>query len=320
MNTQKWLLKREQWEHKGGFFWTPIVISGIISLFTIGSLIIASVLGKNSGIHFGGNSDMNIQAALSKVSEPDKIEFAQNLANGYPFFGVPIMIAMVFVVFFYCLSALFDDRKDRSILFWKSLPISDKDTVISKVITASLVAPTLASVAVLIMSLFNLFVFMLIVAFNGLNLFGYVLGDINFYLTAVQFLSMIPLYALWALPTIAYLLFVSSWAKTKPFLWAVGVPVLGGVIVSWMNAMLGFGLDMSSFWKFVSARWFGSIVPGSWLTSSDGLHINDNGHNFGELLMQSYQQFAHLNIWIGIVVGVALILAAIKMRRYRDEG
>ncbi|MBP7371110.1 MAG: hypothetical protein KA902_06680, partial [Arenimonas sp.] len=257
---------------------------------------------------------------LSKVTEPDKIEFAQGLANGYPLIGVPIMIAMIFVVFFYCLGALFDDRKDRSILFWKSLPISDKDTVLSKVITASLVAPIIASVAVLAMSLFILFVFMIIVAFHGLNLFGYVLGDADFYLTAAKFLALIPIYALWALPTIAYLLFVSSWAKTKPFLWAVGVPVLGGVIVSWMNAMLDLGLDVSSFWKFVSARWFGSIVPGSWFANSEGVHLDDNGQGFSDLVLQSYQQFAHLNIWIGIVVGVALILAAIQMRRYRDEG
>jgi ABC-2 type transport system permease protein len=320
MNTQKWLLKREYWEHKGGFFWAPMVISGIITLFTIGSLIIASVIGKNSGMYFGGNSDMSIQVALTKVTEPDKIEFAQGLANGYPLIGMPIIIAMVFVVFFYCLSALFDDRKDRSILFWKSLPISDKDTVISKVITATLVAPIIASIAVLTLSLFNLFVFMIIVAFHGLNLFGYVLGDADFYLTAVKFLSMIPIYALWALPTIAYLLFVSSWAKTKPFLWAVGVPVLGGVIISWMNAMMGFGLDMSSFWKFISLRWFGSIVPGTWFASSNGAHLSDNGRGFSELLMQSYQQLGHINIWIGLVIGVALIYAAIQMRRYRDEG
>lgn len=320
MNTQKWLLKREYWEHKGGFFWTPIVISAIISLFTIGSLIIASIIGKNNGVHFGGNSDMSIQVALSKITEPDKIEFANGLANGYPLIGMPIIIAMVFVVFFYCLGALFDDRKDRSILFWKSLPISDKDTVLSKLITASLVAPIIASLAVLAMSLFNLLVFMIIVAFHGMNIFGYVLSDADFYLTAGKFISLIPIYVLWALPTIAYLLFVSSWAKTKPFLWAVAVPVLGGVIISWLNAMLDFGLDMSSFWKFISARWFGSIVPGSWLANSEGIHLDDKSQGFSDLLLQSYQQFAHLNIWIGIVVGVALIVAAIQMRRYRDEG
>ena len=320
MNTLKWLLKREYWEHKGGFFWTPIVISGIISLFTIGSLIFASVIDKNSGMQFGGNSEMNLQVALSKVTEPDKIEFAQGLANGYPLIGMPIIIAMIFVVFFYCLGALFDDRKDRSILFWKSLPISDKDTVLSKVITASLVAPIIASIAILVMSLINLLLFMVIVAFHGLNLFGYVLTDSHFYLTALQLLSMIPMYALWALPTIAYLLFVSSWAKTKPFLWAVGVPVLGGVIVSWMNAMLDFGLDMSSFWKFVGLRWFGSLVPGTWFSGQDGVQLESNHQGFGEVVMQSYQQLGHMNVWIGLVVGAALIFAAIQMRRYRDEG
>ena len=49
-----------------------------------------------------------------------------------------------FVVFFYCLGSLYDERKDRSVLFWKSLPVSDRDTVLSKALSALVVAPTLA--------------------------------------------------------------------------------------------------------------------------------------------------------------------------------
>ena len=52
-----------------------------------------------------------------------------------------VNIVLGVVVFFFCLGALFDDRKDRSVLFWKSLPISDQATVLSKVAMALVVAP-----------------------------------------------------------------------------------------------------------------------------------------------------------------------------------
>ncbi len=135
------------------------------------------------------------------------------------------MFTLGFVVFFYCLGSLYDERKDRSILFWKSLPVSDRDTVISKSLTALFVGPLIAIAFALVLSLLVLFSLMVLAAFHGLNLFGLVLGDKNFYLVILQILSFIPVYVLWALPTVGYLLFVSSWAKTKPFLWAVGVPV-----------------------------------------------------------------------------------------------
>ncbi len=53
MNTMKWLLKREYWEHKGGFFWAPVVVSGLLALLTIGSMLFASVVGSNGGFHLG---------------------------------------------------------------------------------------------------------------------------------------------------------------------------------------------------------------------------------------------------------------------------
>ena len=72
-------------------------------------------------------------------------------------------IAMTFVVFFYCLGALYDERKDRSVLFWKSLPLSDRDTVLSKVASAVVVAPLIATAAALL----TMFGFLLIASWSG---------------------------------------------------------------------------------------------------------------------------------------------------------
>ena len=72
------------------------------------------------------------------------IDMALFLSSAWPF------IVLAFVLFFYCLGALYDDRKDRSVLFWKSLPVSDAQTVLSKVASAVLVAPVLACRASLV--------------------------------------------------------------------------------------------------------------------------------------------------------------------------
>lgn len=321
MNTMKWLLKREYWEHKGGYFWAPVVVSGLLALLTIGSMLFASVAGSKGGFRLDGNSSISLQQALSSISAPEKIEFAKGLASGYPAVAMPLMFTLGFVVFFYCLGSLYDERKDRSILFWKSLPVSDRDTVISKALTALVVGPLIAVAFALALSLLVLFSLMVLAAFHGLNLFGPVLGDRNFYLVIVQILSFIPVYVLWALPTVGYLLFVSSWAKTKPFLWAVGVPVVGGVILTWVNALAGSPFVLESYWKVIVARGLGSAFPGSWLGQVAESNVNINPDNaVSVLLANTYGLLGTANLWIGVAIGLAFLAGAVKMRRYRDEG
>ena len=323
MNTMKWLLKREYWENKGGFLWAPLVVSGLIALLTIGSMLFGLAASSNkAGLHISGNlNGMSLQQALGSISVEDKLEFAKGLAVGYPAVAVPLMITLGFVVFFYCLGSLFDERKDRSILFWKSLPVSDRDTVLSKAVTALLVGPLIAIVVSLALSLLLVFVLMLLAAFNGLNLFGMVLGNGNFYLVILQILGFIPIYVLWALPTVGYLIFVSSWAKSKPFLWAIGVPVLGGVIISWMNILAGSPFELEKYWEIVVGRGLGSVMPGTWLGhlgESSAQLTTDNA--IGKMLSGTYGLLATANLWIGAAIGVAFLAGAVKMRRYRDEG
>ena len=322
MKTMKWLLKREYWEHKGGFFWAPVVVSGLLALLTIGSMLFATAAGSQGSFHLdGNNAAINLQQALNDISDPQKIEFAKGLAVGYPAVAMPLMFTLGFVVFFYCLGCLYDERKDRSILFWKSLPVSDRDTVVSKALTALVVGPIIAIAFALALSLVVLFTLMVLAAFHGLNLFGLVLGDTNFYLVIAQIVSFIPVYVLWALPTVGYLMFVSSWAKTKPFLWAVGVPVVGGVILTWVNALAGSPFVLESYWKIIVARGLGSVFPGSWLGQVAETNVNMNPDNaVSVLLANTYSLLGTANLWIGVVIGLVFLAGAVRMRRYRDEG
>lgn len=321
MNTMKWLLKREHWEHKGGFFWAPIVVSGIIALMMITLMIFATIVGWNSGFHIDGGREVSLSQALSSMPQADLLEIAQIVAIGYPAIAMPVMATLGFVVFFYALGCLYDERKDRSILFWKSLPVSDRDTVVAKALTALVIGPLITIAVSLALALLVTFTFMLLAAFHGTNLFGAVLGDGNFYLVILQILSFIPIYVLWALPTVGYLMFVSSWAKTKPFLWAVGVPVLGGVILSWINFLSGSPFNLEKYWEIVVGRGLFSSLPGVWMFFVPEQNIQVTPENFLSFLQSNtYSLLATANLWIGVAIGLAFLAAAVKMRRYRDEG
>jgi ABC-2 type transport system permease protein len=323
MNTMKWLVKREFWENKGGFFWAPIWIGGVWTFLTGLLILIAVTLGVRNGFEINGVQVND----LSGIVTPDqRAEYVSHLANGYQFFGVPIYLALCFVIFFFCLGALYDERKDRSVLFWKSLPISDSATTLSKVLSALVVAPLISIGIASIASLVFVFFVCIAAAISGLNVFGAVLSSPAIYLAPLQMLAIIPVYVLWALPTVGWLLMVSAWSRAVPFLWAIGVPLISGTFLAMFNAMFKLNIDVSWFWQHIVGRMLVSVAPGSWyvLTNKDDgtsmQNLADHGSAMGHIVATTWQQFATPDIWIGAVAGAAMIYVAMKLRRWKDEG
>jgi ABC-2 type transport system permease protein len=116
---------------------------------------------------------------------------------------------------------------------------------------------------------------------------------------------------------------VSAWARTKVFLWAVGVPVLTGALISWFNAMFDFNWDVQWFWQHIVARGLLSVMPGSWygfVATSDGLHMHNGHGDFGSIVASSWASLGFANAWIGAVLGAAMIYVATRIRRWKDEG
>lgn len=320
MNTFKWLLKREFWEHKGGFFWMPLIVGGIMTLFIAVSLLIA-VLGVKDGMQINGVAVSNL---ANVVGPEQKADFAARLVSGYAGVSMPILLALSVCIFFFCLGALFDERKDRSVLFWKSLPVSDRATVLSKAAMALGVGPAIAVVISAFTAILAGLLICIAAAAAGVNIFGEVLSNAGIYLAPVQLAALVPIYALWALPTIGWLLMVSAWSRTKPLLWAIGVPLLTATLLSWINRMFQFSWDMGWFWKNIIGRLLASVVPGSWLgETAQSLPSEDTvraSSAMSDLLTHSWQLLGGANIWIGVALGVAMIYAAIRLRGWRDEG
>ena len=332
----KLLLKREFWEHKGGFFWAPIWAGGISLVLTLMALVVAEVAGRRavaSGkMQIDGDININgldLSALTSKMDAGD----LQKLAGGIDISAVMSsawpMVVLAFVVFFYCLGSLYDERKDRSVLFWKSLPVSDRDTVLSKAASALLVAPLIAvGVAIACMFGFLLLLSTFVLLHNG-NPMTLVWGPGNPLQLAGSMLAAIPVYALWALPTVGWLLLCSAWSKSKPFLWAIMLPVFSGIFISWFDIMNLFDLESGWFWKNIVARGLLSAVPGTWfdvahinnahITSSEAARQIESVHQLLSL-KTTYSVLLTPQLWIGAVVGAAMIYGAIRLRRWRDEG
>ncbi len=322
MNTKKFnsLLKREFWEHKGGFFWAPMVVSVIMAIITAGSVAIGVTKGSEANIRINGQV---VTKLADQFSGEEKAAAVAQFANGYMASAVPLLFVLSFTIFFYCLNALYDERKDRSVLFWKSLPVTDGATVLSKIAMALGLAPLMALLFGTILALLIVVFISLGAAAMGVNIFGGVLSLAALYLAPLQIAAMLPIYALWALPTVGWLLMVGAWARSKPLLWAVGTPLLAVGLIAWFNKMLAFGWDIDWLWKYIVGRGLLSVTPGSWLAySPEDLEMVGRMKQvaLGPLLAQTWQQVTTPNLWIGAVVGAAMIYAAIRLRRWKDEG
>jgi ABC-2 type transport system permease protein len=321
-----WLLKREYWEERKGFLRAQLVVSGVLVALSILGIIAAEVWGARTGnsIHIGLNGSLGdaLQNGLSRNMDG----LVKGLDLTMLSFGVFAAIVMFFVVFFYLLGALYDDRRDRSILFWKSLPVSDTATVLSKVVAATIVAPVIAVLVVLVGYIVQQIVISIWFGAHGMNPFTLIWAHASPFSTWLHMVAAIPVDAVWALPTVGWLLLWSAAVRSKPFLWAVFIPFIAGVLNFWVSLLGLPHISLQFFWGNLVGRGLLSVVPGSWMALykddpsmfNQLANMGDVDRHIGTYGMM-YHAFLTPDMWIGAVVGIALIAAAIWFRRWRDE-
>lgn len=314
----KMLLKREFWEHRGGFLWGPL-IAGLIAIgFAVIGILAGSVLFHKVAANRGDGVNVHMSGGDSLGGVGD-IALAGGLGMVFTVF--------VFVVFFYALGSIYDERKDRSILFWKSLPVSDTQAVLSKLVWALVLAPLLAAVIGLGVGLVMWVLAWLAAVLNGLDGASAIFTQAHPLQLIAQIALAIPVYALWALPTIGWLMLCSAWARSVPFVWAVVIPLLACVFISFLDIMPGIEIPHGAVWYTVGLRGLLSVVPGTWFFNEQVAANAQNAATHGpEALAQSINITSSLHalttidLWIGAVLGAAMVYAAIRLRRWRDEG
>lgn len=327
VNKMKWLIRRELWEHKGMLLWTPaiigIVMTALAALMTAGAV---AKLKMRTALIINGE-EMSWSAVFNtRTLSPRRTEIIDTIANNYTYVAAPLFLALGFLVFFYCLSALYDDRRDRSLLFWKSLPVSDAQTVLSKLAIAIVVTPLIVVAAACLTSLALILILSGVLALNGIYVFTELLATPGLYLGPLRLFGLIPVYALWALPTVGWLLMVSSWARSKVLFWALGVPLLLLVLTVWVGKLSMTEADISWIQMNVIARALLGTIPGSWYLFEPGLlpHIHTMGPGSQmariDIFANSWSSLAMPAAWLGAAAGAAMLYAAIRLRSWREEG
>jgi ABC-2 type transport system permease protein len=322
--TMPWLIRREIWEHKGMLTWVPLAQAALMIVAVLG----VALTGHNATISVDGVTT-SVAGANVQLGERQQRMLAEGIAAVASISAMPLYLSLAFMVFFYSLGALYDERRDRSILFWKSLPVSDAATVLSKAALALVGIPLLIIVVELATSLILVTIGLIALAAKGVNVVPMVLSQPQFWLGPLKVFSLLPVYALWALPTVGWLLLVSAWARSKVFLWAVGVPVAAMILAVWIEKGLRQAIDTHWLIEKLISRLLVGVMPGTWMMAGDvagrARHMDAtvNAHGPGaalDLLFESsWAAVATPEMLFGALAGIAMIAGAIWLRHHREE-
>ena len=208
------LFQRESWEHPNLIWRIPV---GLIILNVV--LAIASV---SFGLQYFGTENFKFEFNSQGLSF-DQGGPGQAAAT---FFILSYFLLGQMVAIGYLLSALYEERKDRSILFWKSLPVSDFQVVLSKALMGLVVIPGLYWLAAMLTFLLVTLVLSLGMTFllPGTALFdGFLMAGLA---VVGESLRVFALQIIWGAPVFLWVLLVSGLARGQPLIWAMGIPLL----------------------------------------------------------------------------------------------
>lgn len=242
-------IKKEFWEFKGVLTWVPVAIIGLL----IAIPLLAMALNGLDGEKFlKGMSQLN---EFAQTPELQGFFFTSIVSLFAPF----ILIGFI-VQCYYFINCLFDERRDRSVIFWRSLPVSDRITIGSKLFTGAVVIPAIftsaATVLFMLGAVLSLICALVLNVFYDISLWAF-LAQLNVLSTiSAIWLSLIVI-ALWLLPLYSWLLLTSIYAKKAPFLWAV-LPIVALLLV---EGMVVHYFQLSQPWLALALKDYLSLKP-----------------------------------------------------------
>lgn len=304
MNTFITQVKREFWECRTSFIRVPLFMALILSALLL--LTIVPLQDKIGWFMKYQERSTQIDTELSESQEqtesprfsasPEKIR--EGLTKVYGLF----ILVLLFVIVSYFGDSLLADRRDRSVLFWKSMPVSESQQVFAKLAAGLIGAPAFYLLAAMATGAFFLTVFSFFVGVVwNLQLpgVGAVIG--GFLSSAVGLLLAWVLMAIWLLPIFSWLLLCSAFARKSPLLLAIAIPLALMVMEVWI-------LD-TGFVKSVLSQWLSEVAM--------AYHgVVGNPAEVGAFLLRALTAPV---LWLGVVLSGLMLAASIWLRIYRWE-
>ena len=305
------LINREFQEYRNVFVYMPFAFAllmvaastwGLYRMQQTGTGLIAMNASQaqpaQEGDEITGFAVSAFNRSLSLLSDMP-LEFREMIVNTALNGLAPgLFIAYWGSLLFYYMLALYQQRKDRSILFWNSMPVSDAQTVISKILAGLFILPMVYLLALLLMQLLQLVV---ISAFGlaaglGANIIEAFWVPAQPITNIFTTLVLTPIAALWCLPVYGALLLGSAWARNAPFAWVAGVPVI---------------VITTEFVTNDSFEILGLLVRHSipfWLYGGEGVRS----------ISSILNEVMNLELLISALLGGLFVIAAIKLNRSED--
>jgi len=279
-----WSILREVWENRSVYM-APLIVA---TVFLFGFLI----------------STFRLPGKIRAMETLPSAGKSAALVMPYSMAASMVLLTWFIVGMFYCLDALNGERRDRSILFWKSMPVSDRQTVLSKAAIPALVLPILTFIVALVTQFIMLILSTAVLVMNGINPVTLWANVPLLSMTAVMFYGL-TVHVLWYAPIYGWLLLVSAWAKRTTFLWAV-LPFVTFFIVERIAFGTRNGVAMLRY-RLLGAMTeaFSVKVPGNTvltrLSQLDPLRFLSTS-----------------GLWIGLIFAAVCLVAAIRLRRNRE--
>ncbi len=253
---------------------------------------------------------ISVGFSVGAIRLPDKMRAAlafdpmRQHAIGQPYnFAALLIMGTSFIVgVFYCLDALHGERRDRSILFWKSLPVSDLTTVLSKASVPLVILPLLTFAITIATQWIMLLLSTAVLLGSGLSVATLWTYFSPFRMSLMLLYHLLAIHGLWYAPIYGWLLLVSGWARRAAFLWAF-LPVLA------IYAVEKIAFNTSHFAALLQSRFIGGAEGAAFMA--------------GSMSMDPLTQIAPVQfliapgLWIGLAVAAVFLAAAVRLRRYR---
>ncbi len=283
-----WSVRRELWENRSIYI-APLAVAALIILG-----FLYSTLRIPTGLLISTTVDTN--GIVTHTSHGIDPIAPYTIAAGL------IMGTTFLVAIFYCLDALYGERRDRSILFWKSLPISDLTTVLSKAAIPLVLLPLLTWVITVVTQSIMLLINVTVFHARGIDT-----GPLHSGLPLTQnsmmlLYHLVAVHALWYAPIWCWFLMVSAWARRTPLLWATLPPLALGVLEI-------ITLHSGHVFEFLKYRFHGP----------EGSDVYSGGSSMSmQMSLSPAHFFATPGLWTGLALAAVFLAAAIQLRRYRN--
>jgi ABC-2 type transport system permease protein len=270
-----WSLRRELWEYRS-LYLAPLAVAGV----TLLGFLIAS-LGR-------------------ALTTQDMTQRRTVLEEPSTFAALLIMLTTFIVAVFYCLDTLHGERRDRSILFWKSLPVSDLTTVLAKASIPLVVLPLITFAITIALQWIMLLVSTAVLLGSGLSVGTLWARSSEMWIVLLY--HLLAIHGLWYAPIYAWLLLVSAWARRAAFLWAFLPLLVIGIVEK-------IAFNTTYFAHLVGHRLGGG---------EGGAALTGDSMGMDPLSMLAPGKFLlRPGLWIGLAIATTFLAMAVRLRRYR---